>query len=605
MLRRVRTVISMMIVLCACMGICACAGKEKKTADAGGSVQSATVIGKSSNDAAGTGDSKTDDKLTDAAAASGEDSSSEGAEDKKGEIYVLFTSDVHCGVDQGFGYTGLSQIRNNLESEGYQTLLVDDGDSIQGEPVGTLTKGEAMIDLMNDMKYDVAIPGNHEFDYGMERFLELTKMADFPYISCNFNKEGELVFDPYVIKEIGGRKIGFVGVTTPTSIKTSTPSYFQNDKGEYIYGFMQDKDGTALYEAVQKAVDDVRAEGADLVYVMGHLGNEDECRPWTYAEVIEHTTGIDIFLDGHSHDSDQVMVKDKDGEDVIRLAIGTKLESIGYTHINADGEVDDSGAWNWNNDISFAELTGIRNDMDDDVRETNDKLKEVLGEVVASTDVDLTITDPTEKDESDKPVRIVRRMETNLGDLVADAYRESGRSDIAFVNGGGIRTGIGKGDVTYGDIISVHPYGNELCVVEITGQQILDALEWGSRNVPGECGGFLQVSGLSYEIDTTVDNNCIEDENGMFKGIKGSRRVKNVKVGDEPIDPKAKYTVAMHSYMLKEHGDGYTMFDGEILQDSIKLDNQVLIEYMTETLGGKIGDGYSDPYGQGRITILE
>ena len=561
MLRRLRTVISMMIVLCACMGLCACAGKEKKTAD---------------------------------------------AEDKKGEIYVLFTSDVHCGVDQGFGYAGLSQIRNNLESEGYLTLLVDDGDSIQGEPVGTLTKGEAMINLMNDMKYDVAIPGNHEFDYGMERFLELTKMADFPYISCNFNKEGELIFDPYVIKEIGGRKIGFVGVTTPTSIKTSTPSYFQNDKGEYIYGFLQDKDGTALYEAVQKAVDDVRAEGADLVYVMGHLGNEDECKPWTYAEVIENTTGIDVFLDGHSHDSDQVTVKNKDGEDVIRLAIGTKLESIGYTHINADGEVDDSGAWNWNNDISFAELTGIRNDMDDDVRETNDKLKEVLGEVVASTDVDLTITDPTEKDESDKPVRIVRRMETNLGDLVADAYRESGRSDIAFVNGGGIRTGIGKGDITYGDIISVHPYGNELCVVEITGQQILDALEWGSRNVPGECGGFLQVSGLSYEIDTAVDNNCIEDENGMFMGIKGSRRVKNVKVGDEPIDPKAKYTVAMHSYMLKEHGDGYTMFDdGEILQDSIKLDNQVLIEYMTETLGGKIGDGYSDPYGQGRITILE
>lgn len=561
MLRRLRTVISMMIVLCACMGLCACAGKEKKTAD---------------------------------------------AEDKKGEIYVLFTSDVHCGVDQGFGYAGLSQIRNNLESEGYLTLLVDDGDSIQGEPVGTLTKGEAMINLMNDMKYDVAIPGNHEFDYGMERFLELTKMADFPYISCNFNKEGELIFDPYVIKEIGGRKIGFVGVTTPTSIKTSTPSYFQNDKGEYIYGFLQDKDCTALYEAVQKAVDDVRAEGADLVYVMGHLGNEDECKPWTYAEVIENTTGIDVFLDGHSHDSDQVTVKNKDGEDVIRLAIGTKLESIGYTHINADGEVDDSGAWNWNNDISFAELTGIRNDMDDDVRETNDKLKEVLGEVVASTDVDLTITDPTEKDESDKPVRIVRRMETNLGDLVADAYRESGRSDIAFVNGGGIRTGIGKGDITYGDIISVHPYGNELCVVEITGQQILDALEWGSRNVPGECGGFLQVSGLSYEIDTAVDNNCIEDENGMFMGIKGSRRVKNVKVGDEPIDPKAKYTVAMHSYMLKEHGDGYTMFDdGEILQDSIKLDNQVLIEYMTETLGGKIGDGYSDPYGQGRITILE
>ncbi len=165
------------------------------------------------------------------------DGKNDGA-DKNGEIYILYTSDVHCGVDEGFGYAGLKDIRDNLEAEGYETILVDDGDAIQGDSIGTLSKGEAIIDLMNDLRYDVAIPGNHEFDYGMEQFLALTEKADYPYISCNFNKEGNLIFDPYVIKEIAGIKIGFVGVTTPESLISSTPRYFQNDKGEYIYGFM-------------------------------------------------------------------------------------------------------------------------------------------------------------------------------------------------------------------------------------------------------------------------------------------------------------------------------------------------------------------------------
>ena len=154
------------------------------------------------------------------------------------DIVILVTSDVHCGIDQGFGYAGLEQIRETMEADGDLTLLVDDGDSIQGEVIGTITDGEAIIDMMNEMHYDVAIPGNHEFDYGMDQFLHLTDEADFPYISCNFNKEGELVFDPYVIKEIGGKKIGFVGVTTPRTIVSSTPASFQDDDGNYIYGFM-------------------------------------------------------------------------------------------------------------------------------------------------------------------------------------------------------------------------------------------------------------------------------------------------------------------------------------------------------------------------------
>ncbi len=528
------------------------------------------------------------------------------AQAAKDEIYILFTSDVHCGVDQGFGYAGLAQLRDKLEKDGYETILVDDGDSIQGEVIGTISKGEKIINLMNELGYDVAIPGNHEFDYGMERFFELTEMADFPYISCNFTHKDELAFKPYVIKEAAGLKIAFVGVTTPTTPTTSTPRYFKDEKGEYIYGFMQDKTGEKLYSAVQEAVDAARAEGADLVYVMAHLGNEADCEPWTYADVIANTTGIDVVLDGHSHDSDKVVMKNKDGEDVTRVAVGTKLAGIGYSHILADGTIDDTGAWNWNNDISAPELLAIDNEIGKKVDEALKEVSEGMNEVVASTSTDLMMDDPNKVDSNGRALRIVRLTETNLGDLVADAYRDQSGADIAFVNGGGIRVGIKKGDITYGDIIGVHPFGNMLCVIEVTGQQILDALEWGSKEVPDENGGFIQVSGLTYEIDSSIDSPCIEDENSMYVGIKGKRRVDNVKVGDEPLDPNKKYTLAGHNYMLLENGDGYTMFDGApLLQDCVKSDNQVLIDYITESLGGEVGEDYSDIYGQGRIKIKE
>lgn len=522
------------------------------------------------------------------------------------DVVVLYTSDVHCGVDQGFGYVGLQQVREQLEAAGNYTLLVDDGDNIQGEPLGTMTTGQVSIELMNAMKYDVAIPGNHEFDYGMDRFLELTQMAEFPYISCNFNKEGELVFDPYVIKEFDGVQIAFVGVTTPKTLTSSTPKYFMDEEGNFIYGFLQDETGEAVYNAVQTAVDDARAEGADYVFVMGHLGNEAECEPWTYADVIRNTSGIDVFLDGHSHDTDQIVMQDKDGNDVIRSACGTKLQGIGYARISAaDGSIE-AGVYSWNNDVSVPELLGVTNSMSEAVEKGIGELDEKLQEVVAKSAVDLVIYDPTAADADGNPIRIVRRTETNLGDLCADAYLDQSGADIAFVNGGGIRVDIPAGDITLEKILTVHPFGNAMCVIEATGQQILDALEWGAREVPGENGGFLQVAGLTYEIHTYLDSSCTQDENSMFTGVDGEYRVKNVMVGGEPLDLEKTYTLASHNYMLKNHGDGYTMFDGcNILQDEVKLDNQVLKDYITGTLEGVIGEEYSDPYGQGRIVAVE
>ena len=585
------------------VSLCACGAANNGSSDQKATDVSATEA--STVAASETASSEEASQETGASETAGTVEAGETAEtEKNGEVYVLCTSDVHCGVDKGFGFAGLAQIRESLEKKGYETILVDDGDAIQGEPIGTLSNGEAVLKLMNDVHYDVAIPGNHEFDYGMDNFLSLAKEAEFPYISCNFNKEGELVFDPYVIKEAAGLKIGFVGVTTPHTLATSVPTYFQNDNGEFIYGFLQDDDGSSVYNAVQEAVDSARADGADLVYVLGHLGNDKSYEPWNYADVISHTTGIDVFLDGHSHDTDQVVMKDKEGKEVTRSAVGTKLGSIGYSHISAEGEVLDTGIWSWSNDYALQELIPIDNEVSKKVDEAMSALDEELGTVVAHSDVELTINDPTEKDESGAPIRMIRRAETNLGDFVADAYRDQGKADIGFINGGCIRASIEKGDITNGDLIAVHPYGNELCVAEVTGQQILDALEWGSRSVPDENGGFLNVSGLTYEIDTSIDSGCIEDENSMFAGIKGERRVKNVKVGDEPIDPKKTYTLAGHNYMLQQQGDGFTMFDGvKFTQDCFKLDNQGLIDYIKNTLGGTVGEEYADPYGQGRIVI--
>ena len=521
-------------------------------------------------------------------------------------LVILFTSDVHCGIDQGWGYAGLYAVKESLAKNNH-VLLVDDGDAIQGEPIGTMTTGEGIIDIMNAVGYDIAIPGNHEFDYGMDRFLELTQKANFPYISCNFNKEGKLVFKPYVIKEFDGVKIAFVGVTTPMSLRSSTPRYFMDENGKFIYGFLQDETGEAVYNAVQKSVNDARAEGAQYVIVMAHMGNEAECSPWMYSDVIAHTNGIDAWLDGHSHDTDQVVMQNKDGQDVVRSGCGTKMEHIGVLTITTDGMIT-SELYSWTLKTPAPELLGLNNAANEAVVAASGVLNEKLKQVVASTTVDLTIYDPVARTEDGKSVRIIRNAETNLGDLCADAYLDqSGEADIAFVNGGGIRVSINKGDITLNDILKVHPFGNSLTVIEATGQQVLDALEWSVHSLPGEFGGFDHVAGLTFEVDSTIPTPCVQDESKMFDHVDETmaRRVRNVLVAGEPLDPAKTYKVVSHDYQLLNNGDGYTMFEGcNVLQESVKLDNQVLIDYITGTLGGVVGEGYENPYGQGRIVSV-
>ena len=353
------------------------------------------------------------------------------------DLIILFTSDVHCAVDQGWGYTGLYAVKEKL-SKSENVLLADCGDAIQGGPIGLLTGGDAIVSIMNVMGYDAAIPGNHEFDYGVEQFLALTEKANFPYLSCNFTKNGEPVLKPWLIKETGGMKIGFVGVTTPNTMRSSFPGYFQDENGNFIYGFMEDETGEAVYGAVQKAADEVRAAGADFVIVLGHLGNESGSAPWMYSDVISHCSGIDAWIDGHSHDSEQVVMKDRDGRDVVRSACGTRLNEIGALRITREGEIS-SELFTWASSLPASKLLGLENAASEAVSAETDDLNRLLNDGFAVTDYTLCMNDPESAGSDGRPVRLIRRTETNLGDLCADAFLDQGGSDIAFVTGGCIR----------------------------------------------------------------------------------------------------------------------------------------------------------------------
>ena len=508
-------------------------------------------------------------------------------------VVVLYTNDVHCGIDDYIGYAGLKAYERAYEDAGYQVAIADSGDAVQGGPVGTLSKGSYIIDIMNFIGYDVATIGNHEFDYGMDQFMALRDKADFPYVSANFcDMDGDTVLEPYAMLELGDWQVAFVGASTPETFAKSTPTYFQDEDGNYIYSFCQGNDGADFYQAVQEAVDSARADGADYVFVLSHLGILDASSPYTSSDLIVNTRGIDAVLDGHSHSViEQEVVKNLDGDEVLLTSTGTKLEYVGALTIAADGSISTQ----LHDEALFkdAETAGY-------IAAITDQYEDSLNEVVATTDVELTINDPATGELA------VRSAETNLGDLCADAYRYVLGADIGFINGGGIRAGIEAGDITYGDIINVHPFGNMMCVVEATGQQILDALEMGVRDLPDEGGSFQQVSGISFEIDMSVDSTVVVDDMGNFVEVSGERRIKNVLVDGQPIDPEGTYTLASHNYLIKNGGGGLNMFMNDVLlQDEVMIDNQVLINYIVDTLGGVVGEEYADPYGQGRIVFVQ
>ena len=500
----------------------------------------------------------------------------------KEDITILHTNDVHCDYEK---YAKVATLHKSAD------LLVDAGDHVQGGVIGTLSKGEYIVDIMNYLKYDAAVPGNHEFDYGMDQFLHIAKdLAKYPYISANFTgKDGTPYFDAYKMFEVKGVKVAFVGVCTPETFTKSTPTYFQDANGNYIFGFCEGNNGADLYKAVQSAIDAAKAAGADYVIGLGHLGIDEQSSPWMSKEVIANTTGFDAFIDGHSHSTFSETIKDKSGKEVVFEQTGTKLANVGKLTIKTDGTITHENV----------DLSAVEEDADAKayIAGITEKFDALQKKVVAKTTVTLTTKGADGK-------RAVRSAETNLGDLCADAYRLLLGADVAFVNGGGVRADINAGDITYGDIINVHPFGNSACLVEVTGQQLKDALELGSAAYPGESGGFLQVSGLTYTINADIPSSVVKNDKSEFVKVDGAYRVSDIMVGGQPLDVNKTYTLASHNYMLKDAGDGYTMFgtkNVKVLQDEVMIDNQVLINYIVEKLGGVVGAEYAAP--QGRITI--
>lgn len=519
-------------------------------------------------------------------------------------VYVLYTNDIHCEVS---GYPALAAYRAQLLENGENVVTVDAGDAIQGEAIGAQTKGSAIIDIMNTVGYDYAIPGNHEFDYSLSTFLDLTKNADFTYLSANFVdlQTDSTVFTPYAVKDFDGKKAAFIGICTPETYTKSTPVYFQDENGNYLYSFSEN----TFYETIQNTIDQAREDGADIVIAVGHLGINGTASGWKSTDVIANTTGIDVFIDGHSHETiANNIYQNKDGEDVPLTSTGTKFDNFGIMKIQMD-------ASDASNDISItaqllhpSEVTydsseaaseayhSVQNKID----HYNQELS-YLYEVLGTAETELTINNA-------EGVRRIRSGETNLGDFVADAYRSICQADIALVNGGGIRASVSAGDVTRKSLMDVNPWSNAMCVIEASGQQILDALEHGARNLPEENGGFLQVSGLTYDIDTWKESPVIMDEQGTFQSIDTAkeRRITNVKVNGQALESDKMYTVCGSVYTLQNSGDGFTMFknDKVVAQDNLPTDATMLISYFTDVLNGRITAGqYGNIAGEGRIII--
>ena len=545
---------------------------------------------------------------------------------EQGDIVILYTNDVHTYIDNPLSYDVIAAVKTELQKEYEYVLLLDAGDHTQGTAYGSMDKGATIVSLMNAAGYDAATLGNHEFDYNMDGTMNVIELADYTYVSCNFYHEengvaGETVLPAYKLFAFGGETVAILGVTTPESFTKSTPAYFQDDNGNYIYGIAGGEDGADLYAAIQTAIDAAKAEGATKVIALGHLGDDPASQPWTSVEAISKVSGLTAFIDGHSHST--VMgkqVSDKDGNAVTLTQIGEYFDRIGMMVI--DGE---TGAVT----TDFIEYTEILDTVKDEngevvLDEDGNEVTEVVGYELVSNlyqgagwvcNDSVTAIKDAWIAEIDNQLntaignanvalgnydadgnRLVRSQETNTGDFCADAlyylFDDMGLDvDVAIMNGGGIRNKTDvTGELTYKIAKEIHTFGNVACLQTIPGQQLLDALEWGARSAGTgeECGGFLQVAGITYEIAASWPTSVQMDDKGVWTGAPtGGYRVSNVQVYNketqayEPLDLAASYNLAGYNYTLRDLGDGFNMFSGAVnVLDYVMEDYMVLANYI-------------------------
>ncbi len=503
-----------------------------------------------------------------------------------GKLVVLYTSDVHNAYrtlrEGALGYAAVAAYRQKLADAGNTVLLIDGGDALFGTELGTLSQGEGVRNLMDAAEYDLAVPGDADLAFGEARLLALAEDAQFEYLCCNWRDKqtGEPVFAPYRMVTVEDVKIAVVGITAP--------------RRSEIYDFCAGEDGQQLYDAVQDAIDDARAEGAKYIIAVGHLGSEPADAPWGIADVAANTTGLCAILDSRSHGVlEQVTLEDADGKEIPVLSVGQGMQYLGQLTLDlSSGDITAE---------LIEKLEKEKTSVLEAVQEEQDKLDEHLKEHVAVSEAALYAYDP-----KDSTVHLSLRQQTNLGELCADAYRVVLDADVGLVLGSSLMADLPEGTLTWRDILNVYPFSQQVCVVEVTGQQLLNLLEFSCRSIGEDNTGYLQVSGVSFQVDTGLNSGLRVNEDGEFAGVAGdARRVRNVKVNGKALDVKATYTLAGTTYLLQHMAKGYTMLEnGKLISQPWLLDHQVLHLYLTRNLENQIlADAYGDKNGDGRIVV--
>ena len=508
----------------------------------------------------------------------------ETAQDLDGDIVILHTNDVHGAIS---GYAKVAALKDAYEARGAYVLLMDAGDFIQGDPTVSTSEGATAVELMNLAGYDVVSLGNHEFDYGYQNLKDLEADADFTIVDANVLYNGQVAFeDNVVFTAPDGTKIGVFGLDTPETATKAHPAKIQG------VTFLA---GDKMFDCAQDQVDALEAEGCEYIICLGHLGIDAESTGNRSIDLLEKVEGIDVFIDGHSHSTLEDVKAAAGGTgkvgDTLVTSTGTKLESVGVVTIDADGTITTATT-------PVADLTATDADVAARAAKIQAEIDKEYGTVFAKTEVALN----GEKEPGN------RTEETNLGDLICDALvwgaeREGTEVDAAVTNGGGIRASIAAGDITKKDINTVLPFGNTLSIVQVTGAELLEALEASTYCTPTSIGGFPQVSGIEFTVDTTKAYDRGELYPGStYYGPKSIQRVTIETVGGEPFDANATYTIATNDFMAAG-GDTYYAFAAASVNYDLGLSmDEVVMDYITDELKGTVTE---EAYGQpaGRITV--
>lgn len=522
---------------------------------------------------------------------------------RKDNIVILYDNDVHCAVE---GYAKMAGVKNELKKQTPYVSVVSCGDFAQGDVIGTLSEGGSIVEIMNQVGYDVVVFGNHEFDYGFHTMEELASQLKATVVSCNLinKKTDKTFFKPYIIKEYGPTKVAYIGVITPETL-TSSPNLFEDvdyisqfDAENNVEGvdFEGDFCADSLYSQVQKYVDAARSQGADIVVVLAHLGDEliDKTMP-TSVSLIEQTHGVDVVLDGHAHHIiADTLIANNQNQMVHLSSTGSNFKNIGQLTIAPDNALS----------LQLLHVDSLTM-VDDSVKPLVDTLKNhtlVFGqERVGRTPFPLIVNDANGN-------RIVRKKETNLANFCTDAFRIMLDTDIALINAGGIRENIAAGDITYNDLLRVFPFNNTVCIATLTGCQLIDVLEFSTRFFPKESGGLMHVSGLRYTLHKNCDPHTFYyDEQGLFMGKVSPNsnipppptyRIEYVQIWDKkqqkyiPIEPEKEYTLAAFDYHLKELGDQGILRYAQLKEDYKGQDVDILARYIAY-LGYQIPSKYA------------